>query len=35
MGLWSSASEKKDTKLLFSVDLDALTLDEFIHQNVK
>lgn len=35
MGLWSSASEKKDSKLLLSVHLDALTLEEFIHQNVK
>lgn len=35
MGLWSSASEKKCSKLLLSVDLEALTLEDFIHQNAK
>lgn len=34
MGLWSSASEKKYSKL-FDVDLEALPSEEFIHQNVK
>lgn len=35
MGLWSSACEKKYSKLLLGVDLDALPLEEFLHQNVK